>query len=486
MSSELKKKTVSAVIFNFVEKFGQQILYLLTGVIVARLVSPEQYGLVGLLGLFVAIPTMLAESGFATALIREKEIGDDDYSSVFMYNLLMSLGLYVLMFLCAPLLSSFYNEPSLTLIARVQFLSIIFYSLGLVQYIELTRNMAFKSLTKLNISALAISSLTSVVMAFNGMNVWALVCQQVLFAFCRMVGLWIVGKRKVGFNIKIKVLKKYWSFSNKLILVSMLNAFANNIYALIIGKVYNKADVGYYTQANKYQEIPSSIVTNSFRSVVLSVLSKVQDEEQRALEVTRRIIGLISFIIFPSMFILATIARPFLVLLLSDIWLPSVPIFRVLCFAGSFIPFTIILGDSLSTMGRSELTLRYELIRKSFLLIGIAFLFGQGIMSLAYWWIAYMLFSLLVALKIIKRIFPYGIRLFTKDVGLHIIVSALWATVASQTESFYANDILQIISQSLIIAIGYLTSLYALKDKTLKEVLIQVKSIIQKKWPKID
>ncbi len=484
MHSDLKKKTVSAVIWNFIEKFGQQILYLLTGVVVARLVSPEQYGLVGLLGLFVTIPTILTESGFAAALIREKEVAEDDYSSVFMYNLFMSIGLYVLMFVGAPLLSSFYEEPSLTLIARVQFLSIIFYGLGLVQQIELTRNMAFKSLTKLNISALAISSVTSVVMAFNGMNVWALVCQQVLFAFCRMVGLWIVGRRKVGFSLKSRVLKKYWSFSNKLILVSMLNAFANNIYALIIGKVYNKADVGYYSQANKYQEIPSSIVTNSFRSVVLSVLSKVQNEQQRALGVTRRIIGLISFIIFPSMFILATIARPFLVLLLSDIWLPSVPIFRVLCLAGSMIPFTIILGDSLSTMGRSELTLRYELIRKSFLFIGLAFLFGQGIMSLAYWWIAYMLFSLLVALLIIKRIFPYGIRLFIKDVGLHITVSALWAIIASQTESFYDNDILQIISQALIIAIGYLSSLYALKDRTLKEVLIQVKSIIQKKWPK--
>ncbi len=486
MHSELKEKTVSAVIWNFIEKFGQQILYLLTGVIVARLVSPEQYGLVGLLGLFVTIPTILTESGFAAALIREKEIDDDDYSSVFMYNLLMSAGLYVLMFIGAPFLASYYDEPSLTLIARVQFLSIIFYGLGLIQQIELTRNMAFKSLTKLNISALVISSVTSVVMAFNGMNVWALVCQQVLFAFCRMLGLWIVGKKTVSFSLKRRILKKYWSYSNKLILVSMLNAFANNVYALIIGKVYNKADVGYYTQANKYQEIPSSIVTNSFRPIVLSVLSKVQDEEQRALEVTRRIIGLISFVIFPSMFILATVAKPFLVLLLSDIWLPSVPIFRVLCLAGSFIPFTIILGDSVSTMGRSELTLRYELIRKSFLFIGLAFLFGQGIMSLAYWWIAYMIFSLLVALIIIKRIFPYGIKLFTKDVGLHIIVAGIWSIVASQTESFYHNYILQIIVQGLIIAIGYLSTLYLLKDKTYKEVIIQVKNLIQNQWQKRD
>ncbi len=479
MHSELKEKTVSAVIWNFIEKFGQQILYLLTGVIVARLVSPEQYGLVGLLGLFVTIPTILTESGFAAALIREKEIDDDDYSSVFMYNLLMSAGLYVLMFIGAPFLASYYDEPSLTLIARVQFLSIIFYGLGLIQQIELTRNMAFKSLTKLNILALTISSITSVVMAFNGMNVWALVCQQVLFAFCRMLGLWIVGKKRVSFNLKRRVLKKYWSYSNKLILVSMLNAFANNVYALIIGKVYNKADVGYYTQANKYQEIPSSIVTNSFRPVVLSVLSKVQDEEQRALEVTRRIIGLISFVIFPSMFILATVARPFIVLLLSDIWLPSVPIFRILCLAGAFIPFTIILGDSVSTMGRSELTLRYELIRKSFLFIGLAFLFGQGIMSLAYWWIAYMVFSLLVALIIIKRILPYGIKLFSKDVSLHIIVAGIWSIVASQTESFYHNYILQIIAQGLIIAIGYVSTLYFLRDKTLKEVVIQVKKLIQ-------
>ncbi len=483
MQSELKKKTVSAVIWNFIEKFGQQILYLLTGVVVARLVSPEQYGLVGLLGLFVTIPTILTESGFVAALIREKEVGDDDYSSVFMYNLLVSFFLYALMFVVAPFLSSFYDEPTLTLIARVQFLSIIFYGLGLVQQVELTRSMAFKSLTKLNLSALAISSVASIVMAYNGMNVWALVCQQVLFAFCRMAGLWMVGKRTVSFNLKKRVLKKYWSFSNKLILVSMLNAFANNIYALVIGKVYNKADVGYYTQANKYQEIPSAIVTNSFRSVVLSVLSKVQDEEEKALDVTRRIIGLISFIIFPVMFILATIARPFLVLLLSDIWLPSVPIFRVLCLAGSMIPFTIILGDSLSTMGRSELTLRYELIRKSFLFIGLAFLFGQGIMSLAYWWIAYMLFSLVIALIIIKRVLPYGIRPFMKDVGRHIVVAGVWSMVAMQTETFYNNDIIQIITQGLIIAIGYITTLCIIGDVTFKEVIVQVKTIIQKKWP---
>ena len=480
MQSELKNKTINAVLWSFAEKFGQQLLYLLTGVIVARLVAPAEYGMVGLLGLFVAIPTILSESGLPAALIRQKTVSSADYAAVFAFNMAISVTLYVALFFGAPFIADFYDLPALVPIARVQFLAILFSACALVQYVELNRRLAFKLLTKINLSAQAVSSLTSVVLALSGVGVWALVVQQVLFAFMRMLGLWFYGSWQLTFSFQWAILRHFWSFSANMLFVSLLNAFANNVYALLIGKVYSSAEVGYYTQANKYQEISSNIISNSFRAILFPILSKVNEDRARALQVLRRMLAMVSILIFPCMFFLAFAARPFIVFLISDIWLPSVQLFAVLCFAGAFLPFTVLLGDTLAVMGRSDVMLHYDLVRKIFLFLGVVVLFSYGILYLAYWWIAYMLFSVFLSLWFIRKVLDYNAFLFLFDIKTHLLSALCWAYLASLTTPYFSHDILQLIGQGLLMATGYLTTLWLLKDATLLEIIHQARQ----KWIK--
>ncbi len=478
MQSELKNNTITAVLWSFAEKFGQQLLYLLTGVIVARLVAPTEYGMVGLLGIFVAIPTILSESGLSASLIRQKTVSPADYAAVFSFNMAISVTLYVALFFGAPFIADFYDLPPLVPIARVQFLAILFSACALVQYVELSRRLAFKLMTKINLLALLLSSLTSVFLALSGAGVWALVMQQVLFAFLRMLGLWFYGSWQLSFSFRLDILRRFWSFSANMLFVSLLNAFANNLYAMLIGKVYSSAEVGYYTQANKYQEIPSNIVSNSFRSIMFPILSKVNDDRTRALQVLRRMLSMVSFLTFPCMFFLAFAARPFIVFLISDIWLPSVSLFAILCFAGAWLPFTILLGDSLAVMGRSDIMLRYDLVRKSFLFLGVLVLYSYGIRFLAYWWIAYMLFSVLLSMWFVRKVLDYNVFLFFSDIKTHLLSALGWAYLASLTTPYFDHDITQLIGQGLIVSVGYLTTLWLLKDATLLEINLQARQ----KW----
>lgn len=477
MSSELKKQTIKALFWNFIEKFGQQLLYMITGIIVARIVTPAEYGMVGVLSIFVAFSTILSESGFMAALIRKKEPEQIDFSTIFLFNAGVSIMLYLLLFVGAPAIAQFYDNPQLVLISRVLFSAVIFYAFSLIQQVQLTKRLEFKRLSKINLSALFVASLISVVMAIYGMGVWALVAQTVGLGFFRMLLLWLFGEWKISFKFKLEVLRSFFPYSSKLILVSSLNAFANNLYALIIGRRYDATDVGYYNQANKYQDIPAGLLTNTFRTVLFPVLSRVHHESDKAYGVFHRVIGTLGLVSFPIMFLLIIIAEPLLVLLISDVWLPSVPIFQILCIAGAFTPFAWLLGESFAALGFSNLTLRYEMIRKGLLFVGVLLVYNQGVIALAWLWVLYMIVSLFLSLFFLKQILNYGYIHFFKDLFLQFSVAAVLAILLSVLPSFRDHIYLDMGVKIVLMVIIYPLVLFLLKEKNLTETI----SIINEK-----
>lgn len=480
MSSELKQKTISALFWNFIEKFGQQLLYLLTGMIVARIVTSEEYGQVGILAIFIALSTILSESGFSASLIRKKELGDADCSTVFLFNLGVSIFLYLLLFFGAPFIADFYNQPELTRIARVLFVSILFYAGGLIQQVQMTRKLEFKLLSKINLSALLIASVVSVVLAVTGFGVWALVFQTVGLAFLRCLFLWIFGAWKLSLRFDFGVIRSFFGFSSRLILVSILNAVANNFYGLLIGKVYLTSDVGNYNQAYKYQDIPAGIVTNSFRAVLLPVVARVTQDPERTKNVLRRIVGTIALIIFPAMALLIIIGKPLIVALISAKWLPAVPIFQVLCVSGAFMPFALLLGDSFTAMGRSSLTLRYEAFRKVLLFAGIFFIYERGILALAWLWVGYMVLSVGLALYFMRFILHYGFAEFINDIWRYLVLAAVLAGGLYYTTPFFNNMFIQLGVQCISMGVLYVGILLLTGDEALREGLGLIRGKIKR------
>lgn len=480
MSSDLKHKTVMALFWNFVEKFGQQLIYLLTGLVVSRIVTPAEYGLVGVLTIFIAFSTILAESGFSSSLIRKQDAREIDYSTIFLFNMGVSLFLYLLLFFTAPAIAAFYETPQITPVARILFLAVIFNSSAIVQQVQMTKKLEFKLLGKINLIALFFSSLISVVLATSGYGVWALVAQTVGLAFLRTLLLWVFGAWHISFGFDFGVIRSFFGYSSRLILVSAMNAVANNFYSLLIGKIYNRSDVGYYNQANKYQEMPAGIINNTFRSVLFPVLSRVNEDAERTKRVLRRIISMMSLIIFPVMFLLIVIAKPLIVALISDVWLPSVPIFQVLCIAGAFMPFTMMFGDSFSAMGRSGLTLRYEFVRKLLLFGGIALLFKSGIIALAWLWVGYMVVSVMLSLYYMRFTLHYSYSEFLGDAYRPFLTAAVLAVGLHQTTPFFNNMYLQMGVQIVIMGVLYLSVLFLLKDETLLDGIGMAKSRFKK------
>jgi len=332
MEKTLKEKTTSALIWSFIDKFGQQIIYFVTGIILARTLSPNDYGLVGELSLFIALSTIFISSGYARALLNSPEFSQIEYNTVFYYNVASALVLYFILFLCAPLISLFFNQPSLTLISRILFLSLIFNAFVGVQNVYLTKTMNLKSFTRANIFALFAASTFAVIAALNGMGLWALVIQTLLNSFFTMIFYWHYSAWRPTRLLDIKILKRFLPFSSMILLTNLITTIFNNIYSILIGRIYNPTQLGYYTQANKYQDIPTGLITNTFRTILAPLLSNVNDDDDRFKRIVSKLIRTMSLFIFPILFGMILIAKPFFIVLITEKWLASVPIFQILCF----------------------------------------------------------------------------------------------------------------------------------------------------------
>lgn len=384
MSHEnLKNKTLSGFLWSFIDLMANQGIQFVIMIILARLLVPEHFGLLGMVMIFVGLSQTLVDSGFSQALIREKKVHRIDYSTIFIFNLSFSVVIFLLIYLLAPLVSNFYNEPQLTPILRVISLAVFFQALSIVPKTLLTRKVDFKSQTKVSITASILSGIIAIMMAFFGFGVWSLVVRIVFQKAVESIMLIYVNKWIPRMEFSFYSFKKYFGFGWKLLLSSLIDTGYQNIYYVIIGKMFPASDLGHYTNARQFRDAINRGVTSSVQRVTYPVLSSFQSEEDRLKQGFKKVIRTTAYIFFPIMLGLAGIAEHLIVLLMGKQWEPAIFYFQLLCLAAILYPMHAINLNILKVKGRSDLFLRLEIIKKTMTTIAIiiAIVLNLGIPS---------------------------------------------------------------------------------------------------------
>ncbi|MEA4840507.1 MAG: lipopolysaccharide biosynthesis protein [Bacteroidales bacterium] len=463
MEKTLKEKTTSALIWSFIDKFGQQIIYIITGIVLGRILSPTDYGLLGYLLFFLAISTVLIGSGYNRALLNKSEIRQEELNALLYYCVGMGLVIYLILFFCAPLISQFYNKPSLTLYSRVIFLTIIFNSVMIIPAATLTKRMDLNGLAKANIFSLLPASILAVIAAIMGYGVWALIIQNVAFAALKALFYMYYCKWEPTKFCDFKILKELYSFSSRVLLINLITATFNNVYYLLIGRFYPTSQLGFYTQANKYQDIPTSLIRETFRSVSMSLLSEVSQDKERLKRILSKMIKTVAFVGFPVMFGFILIAKPLFIVLITKKWLPSVPLFQILCIAGICVIFTSVIEESILSKGKSGNLLTLEIIKRSIFIVLILFTLKHGLQALAIGWAISWFISLILSIILSKKIVGYSLFHFIKDCFPYFAISSVLCGIAYLISLPIQNNFLYI-----GVCIIFVGSLYLLACKIFK------------------
>ena len=375
MADSLKEKTVSGVVWSALQKFGSVFLSFISSIVLARLLTPEDYGCIGMLAIFIALSTTFIDGGFGSALIQKKRPTDEDYSTIFYWNIFLGTLLYMLLFLFAPFIADFYNINILCPVLRVQGVVLIINAIRIVQLNQLKKQLLFKKIAIVDTIISGGSLLLTVFMAWKGLGVWALVAQQISVSLFTTVIYWITSSWRPLRTFSRKAFKELFSFGGYILLSNLINTFCNNIQGLLIGKFYSPSTLGYYSKANSTEQLASTFVSNMMDQVAYPVFAEGQDDTAFMSRMLKKFTNVLSFVTFPLMFLLIMLAKPIFVILYSDKWLESVPYFQILCIAGIAISMQGLTYYAVVATGHSKDMFRWTFIKRGlglvFVVLGI-------------------------------------------------------------------------------------------------------------------
>lgn len=360
----LKDKTVKGTFWSAADAFLGQGVSFLVGLVLARLLTPDEYGLIGIVTIFTTILLGVVDSGFSNALIRKKEVQEKDYSTLFYSNLAISILMFLLMYAGAPFIANFFEQPQLVELCRVMGLLLIFQALSIVQYTILSRKIDFKTKTKANVFSAVLSGVLGIVMAFTGFGVWSLVAQQLSRQLLFSIGLWVLNKWWPKFEFSIESFKYMWGFGWKMLLSGLLNNIWNQLYQVVVGKFYSTATLGQYSRSKEYANIFSSNLTSIVQRVSYPVLSQIQDDKDRLVSGYRRIIKVTMFVTAISMISLGAVSEPLIYCLIGPQWREAATYLPLICISMSLYPLHSINLNMLQVQNRTDIFLYLEIVKK--------------------------------------------------------------------------------------------------------------------------
>ena len=376
----IKQKAASSIVWTALQKYSTMGIQFISGIILARLLTPHDYGCIGMLSIFLALAEAFIDGGFGSALIQKKHPTQEDYSTIFWWNLLMALALYVILFFSAPSIANFYAVPLLCPVLRVQGVILFIYAFNIVQRNQLKKNLNFKILSIITISTSVIAFAATVFLAYKGYGVWALVVQRIIVAAIPAVVFWFFIKWRPIFVFSKKSFKELFSFGFYMFLSHLINTFSMHLQGLLIGKVYNASTMGYYSKAHGTERLASQSISSIMTQVTYPLYAAVQDNKAVMISMTKRLVMTLSYFSFPIMFILILLAEPIFVLLYSERWINSVPYFQALCLAGLPNCLQSANMQTISAIGKSKLMFKWTIIKRtigvSAVIIGLS-LFGM-------------------------------------------------------------------------------------------------------------
>lgn len=481
MAESLKSKTKKGLVWSFVEQFATQGVQFLFGIILARLLSPNDYGTIAMPLVFLAIAQCFIDSGFYGALIRKPDLTEEDLSTAFYFNIVIGVICYCVLFLTSPLIADFYQTPILSDLLKVTALATLFNPLCAVQQAILTRKIDFKTQAVVSLSGALFSGVIGLTLAYNGFGVWSLVCQQVGGYLIRTILLWILGKWFPKCIWSWDSFRYLWGFGSKMLGSGLLDTIYNNIYPIVIGKFFSAQDLGNYTRAQQFSNLPSCNITSVLKRVTLPVLSSIQNENERLERNYRRILKLSAFIIFPLMMILSAVADPLVRILLTNKWEGCIVLLQIMCFALMWYPIHAINLNLLTIKGRSDLFFRLEVFKK---IIGIAIMcvtIPKGIIWMVSGGIVSSMLSLVINTYYTGKLINIGYFKQMRDL-LPIFIASLFVFISVYVIVACFNNIYfqLLIGISVGIFIYTLCSIFFLKSE-LNDVISMIPCRLRKK-----
>lgn len=364
----LKKKTINGTLWSGIDNIVQTGVTFVVSIVLARLLTPDDYGLIGIIAIFTTVCTALINGGFTTALIRKKDATDDDYNTAFIVNLGVSLVLYGIIYICSPMIAEFFKREELISLTRVSSIGMIIGALAIVQQTRLTKRIDFKSQTKITIIASVTSGVVGIIMAIMGFGVWSLVGQQLVLHVLRTVLLWVVNKWIPSLRFSSKSFHELFGFGWKMMVSSVIQTIWKELYQVVIGKYYSPATLGQYTRSKQFSKLFSTNLTTVVQRVTYPVLSNIQDDKERMVAAYRKIIKTTMFVTAIGMLLLGAISEPLLYCLIGPKWHDAATYLPLICITGSTYPLHAINLNMLQVQGRSDLFLGLEIVKK---IIGI-------------------------------------------------------------------------------------------------------------------
>lgn len=475
MIDNLRNKTKIGFLWSTIERLSTQGVQFIFGIILARILSPTDYGIIAMPVVFLNIAQVFIDSGFSNALIRKQNLNEKDLSTAFYFNIMVGLVCYAVLFVCSPLIASFYKTPILEQLLRVTALTILLNPLCAVHQALVTIRLDFKIQARISFVAAIVSGIIGVIMAYSGFGVWSLVVQQVLTCFIRTSLMWSMIKWKPALQWSRESFKYLWGFGNKMMLSSLINTLYQNVYPLIIGRFYMAGQLGFYTRAYQFSQLPSSNFTGIIKRVSYPVLSSLQSNDQELSLKFRKTLRASVFIICPIMFGLFAASDPLICVVLTDKWLSASLLLKILCLAMVWYPIDALNLNLLMIKGRSDLFLKLEVIKKIF---GFAILFvgvKYGFLALCSTAVFYSLFEIITDTYYTGKYFNLGLKKQLHDIAPSFVISTLMAVILLCLNLFVKNSLLALTLDCIFGPLIYIGMYKVLGIKDLDEIILFLK-----------
>ena len=481
MSSSLKQKTISGMIWSSLQRFGTMGISFVSNIVLARLLTPDDYGCIGMLMIFIAISNTFIDGGFGSALIQKKRPTPEDYSTIFYWNIFLGVALYAVLFFCAPLIADFYNIPLLTEVLRVQGIILVINALGIIQANQLRKQLKFKAIAQVALAASIFSVVVAIAMAYMGCGVWSLVAQQIVTSLVTTLLYWIYSSWRPTFVFSMKSFKELFGFGSFILLSNLTNTFCSNLNGLLIGKFFSASSMGYFTQSKKLEDVFSTSIEAVVLQVTYPVLVEVKDNYEKLKNVLKQFNSLLLYIVAPLMLLLNLFAAPIIELLLGEQWLPATPYLEILAFQGIAVSLQGVNYNAIASIGHSKELFKSTIVKRcvSIALLVVGMYLG-GVKGILWGMTISSYFICFYNSILVHKFIGYTLSKQFTDLLLIVIINAVSITLAYMTKFILQEGVMLHITTFVIFAFAYILLSFMLKISTIAHVKELVNKLIKK------
>lgn len=471
MQHTLKSTAIKGIIWTAVDKFAVQLGQFIVGIMLARILLPEDFGLIGMLTLFIALSQIFIESGLGTGLIQRQDRSDVDFSTLFVFNLAVSTFFYLVLFISAPFISSFFSQPQLTDLTRILGLILFLNAFGIVQRTKLTIAIDFKSIAKSNVIGMVAGGLSGLIAATSGYGVWSLVVQVLIGSFASSLSLWFFSNWSPTIAFSKKSFRSLFRYGSKLLIAGLYAQILNNVNNICVGKFYPIASLGYYTRAKSFADISAGTIVSILQQATFPILASVQHDKDKLVSVYRRIIRMSAFMIIPFMSLIALLAKPIVILLLTEKWAPLIPLLQWIVFSRIFLPMSAINMNLLNAIGRSDLFLKVDLCKFPLTILAMIITIPIGVKAMIIGHVITSAISFIINAYLPGKLYGYGPVNQLKDMLPFCTATIGMAIGVFVLSYFIDNLVLHLILGTALGLVIYLFICWLLKLEELTEVL---------------